>query len=182
MGVSVHTNKQFPVLFHIFYLWRGIACPLDELSLRQYTICKNHTTVLGLLIHTLENSVLLVLMTQAEKTQQLSHVASNTTDMQCIVNLCNICAFSKIIVWSLSRWKFMYTFLGVIYSLLKYTNQRKTSDENEKYIAQKISCPQIKVCPAFLLACSQQRPRLRWHKWRQHRIMLTRSHRSRARE
>ena len=52
-GVSVHTNKQFPVLFCIFYLWRGIACPLDELSVRQYTICENHTTVHGLLIHTL---------------------------------------------------------------------------------------------------------------------------------
>ena len=52
-GVRVHTNKQFPVLFCIFYLWRGIACPLDELSLRQYTICENHATVHGLLIHTL---------------------------------------------------------------------------------------------------------------------------------
>ena len=44
---------QFPLLFCIFYLWRGIACPLDELSLRQYTICENHTTVHRLLIHTL---------------------------------------------------------------------------------------------------------------------------------
>ena len=46
---------QFPVLFCIFYLWRGIACPLDELSLRQYTICENHTTVHRLLIHTLRH-------------------------------------------------------------------------------------------------------------------------------
>ena len=46
-------QKQFPVLFCIFYLWLGIACPLDELSWRQYTICENHTTVHGLLIHTL---------------------------------------------------------------------------------------------------------------------------------
>ena len=53
-GISVHTNKQFLVHFCIFYLWRGIACPLDELSVRHYTICENHTTVHGLLIHSLE--------------------------------------------------------------------------------------------------------------------------------
>ena len=29
-GVSVHTNKQFPVLFCLFYLWCGIGCPLDD--------------------------------------------------------------------------------------------------------------------------------------------------------
>ena len=52
---SVSTSiNNFLYFFCMFYLWRGIACPLDELSLWQYTICENHTTVHGLLIHTLQ--------------------------------------------------------------------------------------------------------------------------------
>ena len=66
-GVSVHTIKQFPVLFWISYLWHGIACPLEELSLRQYTICKNHTTVHGLLIQTLLGTVQTNLQRPIEK-------------------------------------------------------------------------------------------------------------------